>query len=293
MQAFVFCARRNKRRNKNAVPRVIITSREMVMSWIDAALNFLDQGRVGFLGGTVVAIVAYLKARQRTSLGYVYFGEHLLGSASDALPPGIVVQYDGITVPRLTKSIIIIWNNGENTVSGTDIVGKDPLRFHVGTDGRILSTSVLKVSREVNEFHVLTKPDEETNEAVFTFGFLDAKDGAVVEILHTSTDRNPSPKGTLRGLPQGFRNLGQFTRPKPQKKKSGKLSSIVSNLLPVATLFGGFLFAVYGPRPSFLANPDTGIFFYSFGGAFVGMWINTKFWTRRRYPKSLHIEALE
>ncbi|WP_218187312.1 hypothetical protein, partial [Pseudomonas sp. CHM02] len=221
------------------------------MSWIDTALSFMDQGRVGLLGGIVVAFVAYLLARKRTSLGYVYLGEHLLGSASDALPSGIVVQYNGISIPRLTKSILIFWNSGENTVNGEDIVAKDPLRFHVGDDGQILSAVILKSSRAVNDFSIFRSPEFRVNELAFTFNFLDAKDGVVVEILHTSTDRKPSVTGTLKGLPHGFRNFGQFTRPKPQKKKrSGPLSVLTAVMFsPLAFACLGFLFAVYGPPP--------------------------------------------
>ncbi|WP_162094260.1 hypothetical protein [Pseudomonas chlororaphis] len=264
------------------------------MSWIDYAQSLLDKSWLGTLlgiAGLVFGGLTYLWTRKRTSLAYVHLGEHLLGSASDALPSEIVVQYNGISIPRLTKSILIFWNSGENTIKGEDIVAKDPLRFHVGDDGRILSILILKSSRVVNDFSLLPPREEDINEMEFTFNFLDANDGVVVEILHTSTDRKPRIKGTLRGLPLGFRNLGQFTRPKPQK--SGKLRSISSNLLPIVMVLGGFLTAVYGPRPSFLANPDTGLFFYSFLGAFVGMWLNNRFWTRRKYPKSLHTEALE
>ncbi|WP_367082547.1 hypothetical protein ABV589_16455 [Pseudomonas sp. HOU2] len=269
------------------------------MSSIDTALNFLDQGRVGLFVGVVIAIIAYLKSRQRTRVGYVHLGEHLLGSASDALPAGIDVQYEGISVPRLTKSIIIIWNNGENTVSGSDIVEKDPLRFHVGRDGKILSTSVLKVSREVNEFRVVSMPGQESNEAVFTFDFLDASDGAVVEILHTSTNRSPSAKGTLRGLPKGLRNLGQFTRPKPQKKKRSGALSIVAAVVfsPPVLACAGFAAAVYLPRPELLVdiakNESAYVGFSGVMGAVFGVWAVNTFSARRRYPKSLHLEALE
>ncbi|MGY2223416.1 hypothetical protein ACW9IK_12075 [Pseudomonas gingeri] len=267
------------------------------MSWIDYAQGLLDKSWLGTLlgiAGIVFAALTYLWTRKRTSLAYVHLGEHLLGSASDALPSEIVVQYNGISIPRLTKSILILWNSGENTVSGEDIVARDPLRFHAGDDGRILSAVILKSSRSVNDFSILKTLDIGANEITFNFNFLDTNDGVVVEILHTSTDRKPSIKGTLKGLPQGFRNLGQFTRPKPQKKMQGKLRSLAWSLFPAVMVLGGFLAAVYGPRPSFfLTNPDTGLFFYSFLGAFVGMWLNNRFWTRRKYPKSLHTDALE
>jgi hypothetical protein len=235
----------------------------------------------------------YFMTRRRTSVGYAHLGEHLLGSASDALPSGIVVQYNGLSIPRLTKSVLIFWNSGESTVLGSDIVDKDPLRFCVGADGQILSISVLKAGRPVNDFALLS-PRKELNEAEFTFNFLDANDGVVVEILHTSTDRQPRIKGTLRGLPKGFRNFGQFTRPKPQKKKrSGPLSAITAVVFSVPVFAcASFLFALYGPRPEGI-SPSTFDGLMGGLGGVAGMAVINTWATRRKYPKSLHLEALE
>jgi hypothetical protein len=299
MQALCFCAKRNKRRNKHAILHVISTNRDLVMSSIETALSFLDQGRVSLIVGILVAGVTFLWSRKRTSLAYVHLGEHLLGSASDALPSAIVVQYDGISIPRLTKTILIIWNSGENTVSGSDIVDKDPLRLKIGDDGRILSISVLKTSRTVNDFRIRTASNDATNEAPFTFDFLDANDGVAVEVLHTSADRKPSVNGTMRGLPRGFRNLGKFTRPKPQKKnRSGPLFTVFKVASsPFILVCVGLLFALYGPHPTFLVEltRDSSFFTGLMGGlgGFFGMWIINSWATRRRYPKSLHLETLE
>lgn len=267
------------------------------MSWIDYAQSLLDKSWLGTLlgiAGIVFGVLTYLWTRKRTSLAYVHLGEHLLGSASDALPQQIVVQYNGISIPRLTKSIVILWNNGENTVNGEDIVAKDPLRFHVGDDGQILSILILKSSRAVNDFSFLSTRSAEANEEVFTFNFLDANDGVVVEILHTSTDRKPRIKGTLKGLPQGFRNLGQFTRPKPQKKKrSGPLAALTAFVFsPYVVSFAFFLLAIYGPRPEMISASTFNGLMGGLGGA-SGAWMISTWTTRRRYPKPLHLEALE
>lgn len=258
----------------------------------------MEQAWLGTLLGIVslvVGAITYLWTRKRTSLGYVHSGEHLLGSASNALPPAIVVQYNGMSIPRLTKSVLIFWNSGENTVLGSDIVATDPLRFHVGDDGRILSISILKASRSVNDFGFLPIGNS-MHEAAFDFNFLDRNDGVVVEILHTSTDRKPSIKGTLRGLPQGFRNFGQFTSPKPQKRKRrGPVSSQTAFVLLLIVLAGsGFLFAQYGPRPMAEAASNSSVFNGLMGGlgGFLAMWATNALTFRRKYPKSLHLEAL-
>lgn len=267
------------------------------MEWIDYALNLFGQSWFGTLigiVGLVAAVFTYLWTRRRTSMAYVHLGEHILGSASDSLPAEIDVQYSGISIPRLTKTTLIIWNSGENTVSGSDIVSKDPLRFAVGSDGRILAVSVLKTSRSVNDFVLVPPLERTTNEAKFTFDFLEANDGAVIEILHTSTNRKPRVEGTLKGLPKGFRNLGQFTRPKPQKKRSKGPFGILRPALPfIGVAAAGFLFAAFESQSTTFHLDRMSNILMPFMGGFAGMWAASWFVSRRRYPISLHMEALE
>ncbi len=269
------------------------------MSWTDNAMRFLEQSwlstTIGIVG-VCYGIASYIWTRKRTNMAYVHLGEHLLGSASDSLPADIVVQYGGISIPRLTKTIVIIWNNGENTVAGDDIVAKDPLRLQIGTDGKILAISVIKTSRDVNDFKIICPASDATNEALFSFDFLEANDGAVIEVLHTSADRKPRIKGTLKGLPKGFFNLGPFIRPKPiNKAKRTPISKLVAVAFsPLALAFLGFLLALFGPHPSFLAE-DSSIarFFPGFVGGIAGMWTINYWVSRRKYPKSLHSDTLE
>lgn len=269
------------------------------MLWIESTVHFIEQSWFNALLGIAAfayGIFAYIRGRKRTRLAYVHLGEHLLGSASDALPPAIVVQYDGISIPRLTKSLLIIWNSGENTVSGTDIVDKDPLRLQIGDDGKILSVTVLKASRAVNDVKVSPASDLAPNEVALSFDYLDTKDGVVVEILHTSSDRKPRVKGTLRGLPQGFDNLGQFTRPKPPVSQRNSVFSKIRAVIfsPPFIAVAGFFFAIYGPRPEFLSDPHSvNTFVPGALGGFCGMWAVSSYTSRRKYPKPLHIEALE
>lgn len=271
------------------------------MPGIDEALRVLGLGWISGLlgiGGLIFGYVSYVRSRRRTKMAYVHLGEHLLGSTADSLPPLIDVLYDGIAIPRLTKTLVIIWNNGENTIDGADIVPKDPLRLQVGADGEILSVSLLKTSRAVTDIRIAYAESTEANEALLEFDFLDANDGVVVEILHTSTDRQPRISGTVRGLPTGFTNLGQFTRPKPQKKIRKDLTSKVAFAIALVSVTAtGFLTAIFNNQlsiddiPARLSSASSAIIGALVG--FIGMWAINAFASRRRYPKSLHLEALE
>ncbi|EJM44831.1 hypothetical protein PMI26_01830 [Pseudomonas sp. GM33] len=281
------------------------------MSWFEDTLNLLSPGWVGSLiglAGFIGAVVVYFLTRKRTSLSYGYLAQHLLGSSSDALPPQITVQFNGNPIPRLTRTVIVLWNSGENTLLGSDIVQSDRLRFHGGTDGEVLSISVLKASRVVNEFTVHKASSHAPNEAVMDFNFLDANDGAVVEILHTSEERKPVINGTIRGLPKGLKSFGRINKTSSLKinidgssvRAMRLMLSSISTWVPIAlgTLMAliGFLMTtdliqVRIPIEESKNLPSTPLILAGIGYACLGFF--SLYSGRRRYPKCLHIEALE
>lgn len=277
------------------------------MPSIDNALNLMNQGWLGtLLGilGIVFGLATYLWSRKRTSLSYAYLGEHLLGSKSDSLPEGISVQYQGEDIPRLTRSVIVLWNSGESTVMGSDLVDIDPLRFCVETDGELLSVSLLKASRPVNAFKIRHPSAHAPNEAIVEFNYFDSGDGVVVEILHTSASRQPDIKGTLRGLPKGLKPVGRMTRSSNpfRRTRIGRVLSIhvpkMGALIPI--IFGaGFVLTGLFATPEVANNVMTLNFAQSntavltMGAIYLGFGLFSLYLYRRKYPKNLHVEALE
>lgn len=284
----------------------------MFMTWYENTLSVLSPGWVGSLiglAGLASAIVVYLLTRKRTSLAFAYVGDHLLGSSSNALPPGISVQYEGRNIPRLTKSVIVLWNRGENTVMGSDIVDRDSLRFHVGTDGAILSIMPLQLTRTVNDFWIKHPAPHAPNEAEFGFNFLDTGDGVVVEILHTSEKRIPEIKGTLRGLPKGLKNFGRVNRSRTSGRNNTlkrnlparlfmKLLNSTSTYLPIAAGVVVLLASIISPEGASLSSspgvqkgPPAFVVILAF--AYILLGLTMIYLGRRKYPKTLHVDALE
>lgn len=277
------------------------------MSWFESTLNFLTPGWVGSLiglAGLLAGVVAYLRSRKRTSLSFTYRGEHLLGSESNALPEGISVQYHGANIPRLTRSVIVLWNSGENTVLGADVVDIDPLRFCVETDGEILSASILKGTRTVNDFRIRHPSAHAPNEAVVEFNYFDSKDGVVVEILHTSASRYPEIKGTLRGMPEGLKSVGRMSRSPSLLKRTGPgrffpmLVTSMTSWLPIIVGSAFVLAALFG-NPEVVAaamtlnTEESNTAVMIMGGVYLGMGLFSLYLFRRKHPKNLHVEALE
>ena len=152
------------------------------MHWINTILELLSPGWVGTivgLLGLMAAVVTYLLTRPRTRLAYCYTGKRLLGLTTDGLPEGITVHYRGQDIPRLTRTLVVLWNVGEKTILGDDIVAADPLRLKLRGDGRVLAATVLKTKRDVCEIKVLPNASC-PSETYIRFAFLDAGDGAVI-----------------------------------------------------------------------------------------------------------------
>ncbi|WP_417911607.1 hypothetical protein [Candidatus Electronema sp. TJ] len=259
------------------------------MQWINTTLELLSPGWVGAiisLVGLIAAVVTYLFTRQRTRLAYCCAGKRLLGLATDGLPEGITVHYRGQDIPRLTRTLVVLWNAGEKTILGEDIVATDPLRLKLRGDGRVLAATVLKTKRDVCQIKALPDAPGSSchNETHIRFAFLDAEDGAVIEILHTSEESYVEFLGTVRGLPQGLKHIGNidavrtFPMPSPW---------IILAIGAVTTVAG----SIFPQRTTELLTNRSMV------GAWVGVIYTLAglaliYKNRRRYPKYLHIEEL-
>ena len=180
------------------------------MNILDNALASLSPGWIGNLLGIVGLIAAgatYFLTRKRKILAYLVQGNWLLGSNGAELPKQVTVMFEGKDIPRLTRSRLIMWNKGEETIQGEDIVGSDPLRIDFDPDVRILSANILKTSRDVIG-GVYTIAEVDKSSIAVEFEFLDKGDGFVLEILHTGIVRRPDLKGTIKGIPAGPCKMG-------------------------------------------------------------------------------------
>jgi hypothetical protein len=174
-------------------------------------IEFLNQGWFGSVVGLlglivgVVGLVLYLKSKIGARPMCLLKTLRLLGRSEQRLPPQVQVLFEEANVPRLNLTHVYLWNGGQETIHGSQIVQDDPLRcvFEESDDGgQILKADVANVTRLVNKFVVQVASDQR-NEAVLSFDFLDPGDGVRIELLHTSTARYPKVLGTLRGIPRG------------------------------------------------------------------------------------------
>jgi len=267
---------------------------------LDKLLDALAPGWVGSVIGILgiaAAALTYLLGRQRSILAYRTKGARLLGHSEARLPSEVNVQYRGKDIPRLTRSMLVAWNFGEKTINGRDIVESDTLRIEMGQDSSILSATVLKRSRDVIGA-TCSFGSASPSTASIQFDYLDPGDGFVVEVLHTGERRHPKLVGTIKGIPQGPKNLGAVlsqtrtnTRgPFPKSRRTFAIVVIaIGVFFALAGTFIPFKSEEVGALKSTLlpyAMAAVGLLYAALGCTLLWM-------VRRRYPKSLQTEDLE
>lgn len=269
------------------------------MQVLDRMLDALAPGWVGSLIGILgilAAIITYFLTRQRTILAYRTKGARLLGSVEPRLPSEVTVMFRGRSVPRLTRSLIVVWNDGEKTINGADVVASDPLVVDVGEGAEILSHTMVRTSRDA--ISLSCELADSPNRAVLSFSFLDSSDGGVVEVLHTGEQRHMKLYGTVRGMPSGPKNRGRVVPSRTAMAlpfpKSRRLFACVFIVVGVAIAVVGLVYpfadrpAATTPSSSGLryALPLAGALYASLGG--LMLWL-----VRRGYPKLLHVDELD
>lgn len=277
----------------------------------DSIFNFFNQGWVGSLIGLlgivlgIVGIFSYKISKSAAKPAYQKTALRLLGREEDNLPEDVTVTYKGLEVQRLTKTTLVVWNNGTEVLDGDAIVERDPLRLEFEEGTNILSYKILKSNRETNEFTVRKCEDKE-NRLIVNFLYLDPNDGVTIEILHDSKARYPKFKGTIKGHPKCFEDLGGVVLIDEKiSKVGGPIGLIYSNmkLFMSVAVFMGIAVVLFGTQPTFLLellgknttdSPQDIRWELVIGGAsYIILPIIVLLMTREKYPKSLKPNDIE
>jgi hypothetical protein len=216
----------------------------------------------------------------------------------------VEIKFSGTPISRVTAETIVLWNAGNVTLGGSQIVASDPLRFEIKA-GEILKARTLKVSREVNAISARPMAGRKDSLEVI-FDYLDPDDGITLEVLHTGGRNDLMLYGTLRGMPDGVKDFGRvnsFTSRKSGDKSitltSLKASMVVAFILGLLVVAFGLLRPqIHAAYPSFFeskpSNPDKPMWPLVFAGITYAAMPTFLFWVRRRrYPASLQVEPSE
>jgi hypothetical protein len=264
--------------------------------WLGSTLGFV---------GLAVAIIFYLRSKRKTRIAYQRDAVSIVGGGSAAFPDELEIRFAGDAVPRVTSDRIVLWNAGNTTIGGSQIVESDPLRIELSAEEAILKAWSLKVTREVNACRLEPSPDSPAI-AKIKFDFLDPGDGMAFEVLHTGTRTSCSILGTIRGMPSGISNFGRVSGRSDQRFK--KMPFPFSKLgrrtpLYIALVFGigMIVFGVFRPqisewedtrKPEKEEKQSTARWAIILGGVlYVAMPAWMLWMRRRRYPTALSLEV--
>jgi hypothetical protein len=251
--------------------------------------------------GILFGITFYLRSRQRARLAYQLDEVTLTGGRNPAFPRTVEIHFNGTPVPRITVSRVVVWNCGEKTISGSDVVDDDPLRICLPEGAVLLEHLVRQRTRDVNRWHA-EPTGGSANRILLKFGFLDPGDGVVIEAVHSGRRGVLSVAGTVRGMPKGLRNYGSTSWDNTGRNPFvsyrivfavgvvlGFLMMLVGIVRPQLAVLLPQLFGPKQPDPSHYERINWVLvaagFVYGIM-ALMMLWIR-----RRRYPSTLDAES--
>lgn len=166
--------------------------------------EFIDENFVGLLGvflgvvGIVLASVFYLRGRRYKRLSFSYCSFPLIAK-SVAQIPGFSASFAGNPVHELTMQKIFLWNSGTEMISKGDISTIDAIRVTLPETAQLLTCDVTISSALTNDISVTLLPDT-PNTANISFDYFAPRQGAVLTLLHTGSEEDPtSVLGTIKG----------------------------------------------------------------------------------------------
>ncbi len=252
--------------------------------------DLLSRGWVGVLIGALIAWLAYIKTRNRKRLSWGYSCDELLGLDNAAIPSGLEVRFEDTPIPRLSRTLVFIWNSAEQTIRKDDVV--EPIRISVcGDEDKVLRATTLRVTRDIcNVKAEIARPDRD--DVHVEFAYLDQQDGVVIEILHTGEATVPSISGTIIGIPKGLNRVGSITVVPPPNEGLVEWATRVK--LPYYFMVAGGLafigaqFYMDGKwREAGVDLPQEGLGSMAFGLLYIVLGALGLFFKRRRHPKNL------
>jgi hypothetical protein len=163
--------------------------------WVGSVISLL--GLLVGLVSLVAAVLIYRASRVGGRLIYQLHALHLISGGPYDLPSEVEILFKGRAVPRLTRTLLVLWNSGKALIRGSDVVIDNPIQFVFSNDAEVLRVRTLKVTRPEIKFSARLF-EGRPNTATCEFDYLGPGDGVVVEILHTDDQCVPIRCGCFR-----------------------------------------------------------------------------------------------
>jgi hypothetical protein len=157
------------------------------------------------IAALIVAVVAipltYIWARRGKRHPRVKFAvdsQVLVDPTEGLIRQGLSLRFAGSEIQRVSRTYVAVWNEGGDTVEQSHVLTTDPVRVVLGEGDVALQARVVSTSRDQIGFSASLLAATPTDVPI-SWNFLDARDGAVVEILHVGSMSRPTVEGTIKG----------------------------------------------------------------------------------------------
>jgi len=220
-------------------------------------------GIIGIIIGIFGSYYFYRKSLREKAPCWVIRSNNLIKGFSSRFQ-NLQVLFKGKQVENLTISKVMFWNDGAETIKNDDIETVNRIRISTTKEVSLLDAKILATNNHSSQFEV--NLDEENNCVYLEFDYLDKKQGAVVQVIHTgSSSQDLEVIGDIKGV-KVITQKGLT----PKWVKLTKRFKISSKLGRNATIFTGMVlgvvYVVYGTLNSLF--PSVVSFFSTKTGRF-------------------------
>lgn len=222
---------------------------------------------ITFLLGLIASTIFYLKSLKYKELRYILKTYNLIKDYSSRFS-NLSIKYNGEEVKNFSVSKIIFWNNGKETIDGSDITKIEPLTISIGKDNKILDANIIQTNNQASQIAITEIKD---NYLIINFEYLDYLNGVGINIIHNGLDlMDFKITGKIKGL-RKIKEVSILNAPKevhylvpfpihhdvskysPNKRRYlFGLSHVVTGTIFTAICVLGKLFADFFPKSNFL-----------------------------------------
>lgn len=197
-----------------------------ILSW----LSFGWVGSMIGLAGIILAVFFYLKSNKKAEPCYQWRTNTIIGDINDDISSKISITFDSVEINDLKRTVIAFWNNGSTYIDNDLVLKENPISISFA-DGSILSHKIKCTSSE----SIVATSEIVNDKIIIDFNYLNKNDAICIEILHTSSEVEPSISGTIKGVKCGVLNKGRIFLSSAQSgKKIGYLFPVLGGVIFLA-----------------------------------------------------------
>ncbi len=133
------------------------------------------------ISALIFAIYTWLVVPRRKEIACVWNSYQLIEAGNRRIPL-LTLTYQDKKIDNLAVSRFAIWNSGKEVIEKSDLVESHQLKISTKDRAKILDCSLIYVNDEDNKFNIKNICEES---AEICFDYLDTRDGAVIQVIHT------------------------------------------------------------------------------------------------------------